>query len=102
MSAISITKILHSPVEKLSPVKAHPFLDALRKKFSVEVTNATVNYLSTDFSKNPSVSYKDGLEKFQKRFLEAIGSNEDISGADQVYIANITQNVALGHLKITQ
>jgi hypothetical protein len=102
MSAISITKILHSPVDKLSPVKAQPFLDALRKKFSPEVTDATVKYLFTDFSKNPNVSYNEGLEKFQKRLMEAIGSNEDISGADQVYIANITQNVALGHLKITQ
>jgi len=101
MSAISITKILHTPVEKLSPVKAQPFIDALRKKFSAETTDATLNYLFSDFSKNPNISYRDGLIKFQKRFVEAIGSNEDLSGADQVYVANLTQSIALGHLKVS-
>lgn len=98
INADYIKSIPYTPTNKLSAVKADPFLKALAAAFGETARKAMTAYVFSNGA--VGTKYEAGMKLFQDRFMKAIGDNEAISADDQKYLVDLTQRVALGQLQV--
>jgi len=92
-----ITDIQHTL--NLNTVKTLPFMKALEEVYGEESTKTAMRYIFSDHTKT---KYEAGIKAFQERFTVAMSNDGSLSGDDQKYLADVTQRVALGQLKLNK